>query len=268
MTKKGASSAERAAPFEARLQLLHNDHLSPSVALTCNAIDLAEDWLKAGLSARKLAREFLHMHPGVAAIENLATLLSKPGANALSGLAALRSSLQEGNRHIADRLARLIPPQACVITLSNSGTVEEALIRIAARVVYLMESRPGGEHVLMLQQLRRRFAEARIDGEVHLIEATAIGNVVPRVDCAVVGIDSISVSGAILHKVGTLPLALCCRHFGKPFYALGHSFKQVRYEFEEPGSGSGLVETRIFDSTPGALITAVITEQSASAAKA
>ena len=96
---------------------------------------------------------------------------------------------------------------------------------------------------------------------MHLIEATTIGNVVPHVDCAVVGTDSISRSGSILHKVGTLPLALCCRHFQKPFYAVGHSLKQVDHEFSNAPQGNGVLEAQIFDRTPAKLITRVVTER-------
>jgi translation initiation factor 2B subunit (eIF-2B alpha/beta/delta family) len=81
------------------------------------------------------------------------------------------------------------------------------------------------------------------------------------VDCAIVGTDSISRSGTVLHKVGTLPLALCCQYFGKPFYALGHSLKQVDHEFDELPPTNSVLETQVFDRTPPELITCIVTER-------
>jgi translation initiation factor 2B subunit (eIF-2B alpha/beta/delta family) len=115
----------------------------------------------------------------------------------------------------------------------------------------------------MAVELRRRLthSESGPAAEIHLIEAATIGNIVPRVDCAVVGSDAISRSGAVLHKVGTLPLALCCRHFEKPVYALGHSLKQVEQELDEPPPPHSVPETRVFDITPAQLVTALVTER-------
>jgi translation initiation factor 2B subunit (eIF-2B alpha/beta/delta family) len=107
-------------------------------------------------------------------------------------------------------------------------------------------------------------SESEQPAEIHLIEAATIGNIVPRVDCAVVGADAISRTGAVLHKVGTLPLALCCRHFGKPLYALGHSLKQVDHEIDEPPPPHSVPETRVFDITPAQLVTAIVTERTES----
>jgi translation initiation factor 2B subunit (eIF-2B alpha/beta/delta family) len=95
-----------------------------------------------------------------------------------------------------------------------------------------------------------------------LIPDSAIGNIVPQVDCAVIGVDTFDRTGAVVHKVGTLPLALCCRHFGKPFYAAGHSLKFTERRLEgglpEPDQE---LESQLFDCTPGELITRLVTER-------
>jgi len=141
------------------------------------------------------------------------------------------------------------------------------LVHLGTRVVYLMDSRPGGESAQMAEQLRRRLARPGQDSAVHLIEATTIGNVVPQVDCAVVGTDAISRSGAVLHKVGTLPLALCCSYFQKPFYAVGHTLKQLDHDIDELPPANGALETQIFDLTPAELITRIVTERTGSMAE-
>jgi translation initiation factor 2B subunit (eIF-2B alpha/beta/delta family) len=246
------------------LQLLRNDHTSASLTLAHQAIDLAEDWLESGLDARRLALELFTMHAGLALIANLARMLQEEDPSIpsiLESLRLLRESLREGNRRIAERLAELVAPGPTVITLSNSGTVCDALVHLETRAVYLVDSRPGGESAQMAEQLRRRLGRPGHECAVHLIEATTIGNIVPQVDCAVVGTDSISRSGAVLHKVGTLPLALCCHYFQKPFYALGHSLKQVDHDFDELPPANSVLETQVFDLTPSELITCVVTER-------
>jgi translation initiation factor 2B subunit (eIF-2B alpha/beta/delta family) len=248
--------------LEVRLELLRNDHTSPSLTLAHRAIDLAEDWLESGAHPKRLARELSGMHPGVALIANLARMLEEDDPHLTQSLRMMRGSLQEGNQLIAEKLAELVSHHPIVITLSNSATVCDALAYVGCRVAYVLESRPGGEDARMVKGLRARLSRPEQPAEVHLMEATTIGNVVPHVDCAVVGADAISRSGAVLHKVGTLPLALCCRYFHKPFYALGHSLKQVDHEFGEPPQTNGVLETQIFDCTPAELLTRVVTERS------
>jgi translation initiation factor 2B subunit (eIF-2B alpha/beta/delta family) len=264
--KQGMIATNRRSAFDVRLQLLRNDHTSPSLALAHQAIDLTEDWIEAGLHPKRLALEFHAMHPRLALVANLARMIEEEDPGILDSLRLLRASLREGNRRIAETFAKLCTPNPTIITLSNSATVCDALVHIGTRAVYVVDARPGSESPQMAAQLRRRLtpSESGPAAEVHLIEAATIGNIVPRVDCAVVGTDAISRSGAVLHKVGTLPLALCCRHFGKPLYALGHSLKQVDHELEEPPPPHSLPETRVFDVTPAQLVTALVTERTES----
>lgn len=263
MSKKARQTqpGSRESALDARLQLLRNDHSSPSLTLAHEAIDLAEDWLKAGSHPKRLARELLSMHPGLALIVNVARLLEEEDPDVVRSLDRLRESLREGKACIAARLTEQVPPHSTVITLSNSSTVCEALVYLQANGVYVVESRPVSESLQMAERLRDRLALAGQGAAVHLIEANTIGNVVPEVDCAIVGTDTISRSGAVLHKVGTLPLALCCHYFQKPFYAIGHSLKQIDQDFDELPPGNGVLEAQIFDITPRELITQIITER-------
>ena len=252
--------------FNDRLELLRTDHVSPSITLAHQAIDLAEDWLEAGSHPKRLARELSSMHPGLALISNVARMLEEENPSVLASLRMLQRSLERGNRRIAERLAELVAPNPVVITLSNSATVLDALAHLGTRVVYLVDARPGVENDRMIEQLRSGLAHPEREVQVHLIEAATIGNIVPHIDCGVVGIDSISRSGAVLHRVGTLPLALCCHYFKKPFYALGHSLKQLDHELDELPQTNSALETRVFDLTPAELITC-ITERTGNTAQ-
>ena len=90
-------SANREGALDVRLQLLRNDHTSPSLTLAHQAIDLAEEWLEAGSHPQRLARELSTMHPGLALIANIARMLEGEDPGVLRSLGLLRESLREGN---------------------------------------------------------------------------------------------------------------------------------------------------------------------------
>jgi len=203
------------------------------------------------------------MHPAIATLANVARLLEAPSAGLASRLTESRASLREGNRGIARNLQQLIPAGSRIITLSNSSTVREALFVLAPAAVYVTQSLPGGEGEAQARELRMGLRGRNAAADVEVVPDSTLANVVPLVDCALVGIDSYDRGGAILHKVGTLPLALCCRQFGKRFYAAGHSLKLSEREVHgrpDPGLSPG---EQLFDCTPRDLITAIVTENAA-----
>jgi len=229
-----------------RLEELRADSVSGAVELAVQAIDLA---LASPEDRTALAREFQFMHPAIVTVANVGRLLDQPGAD----LTGLRWSLLEGNRQIASHLAGLLRPACRVLTLSNSSTVEAALRAAAHCQVYILESLPGGEGGLLAQKLGAT-----------VVPDAVMGRQVSAMDLALVGIDAYDASGAILNKIGTLPLARCCARFGKPFYAAGHSFKRSPtatarlLAAEEAAAEPGVSR---FDRTPPELITAIFTEQ-------
>ena len=226
-----------------RVKQLRDDTTSGALDLAIAAIDVA---LAAALADwPQLARQFQSMHPAIVTVANVGRLLESKSAD----LPALRRSLTEGNSLIAAHIAPLLPPGIRVITLSHSSTVEAALKSASAAHVYVLESLPGGEGRQLAAKL-----------EATVIPDAAMGRILPTVDCALVGIDAFDRSGAIVHKVGTLPLALCCAHFRKPFYAAGHTFKLSPTDTASLLESAGPAAAN-FDRTPSHLITAIITEQ-------
>lgn len=225
-----------------RLEKLRHNAIAGAVELAVTAIDIALD---APDRWPQLAREFQSMHPAIVTVANVGRWLESKSGD----LPALRRSLLEGNGRIAAHVAALLPPGARIITLSNSSTVRSALKAASPGCVYVLESLPGGEG--------RRFAA---DLHATVVPDAAVGQIVPIIDCALVGIDAFDRAGAIVHKVGTLPLALCCAHFHTPFYAAGHSFKQCPGDTAQLLDAAGAAGSH-FDRTPPELITAIITEQ-------
>jgi len=247
-----------------QIEKLRYDRTSGALDLAIDAIELAEGWIAAGRAPAELAREIARMHPAIAAVTNVARLLESDRSDLSKRLLQAKQSLVNGNRLIGENLRALIPPKATVITLSNSTTVRDVLLALGVRSVYVLESQPGGEGKQLAEALRDGLkAGSRLASRqdpVHLVPDSAVGNIVPRVDCALVGVDTILRDGAILHKVGTLPLALCCQRFGKPFYAAGHSFKFTERESKGLPEPDEALESQLFDCTPADLITKIITE--------
>ena len=217
--------------FNPALDHLRDNRTSGAIDLALEAIDLAESWLAAGRNPPVLARELAAMQPAIATVRNVGALLLQGADDLAAALRDLRRSLAEGNRRITEKLQTLVPADAAVITLSNSSTVRDALLAVRPRSVRILESLPGGEGAEMAAALREGAGRVAGLANVAVIPDAAMGNAVPRVDYALVGIDAFDRTGAVLHKLGTLPLALCCRHYKKPFYVAGHSFKFTDREF-------------------------------------
>lgn len=239
---------------------MRENRTSGAVDLALEALDIAEDWFTARRPAVELAAALETMHPAITLLRNVAREIHAGSGDIFGRIAQLRDSLRNGNRMIASKVADFIPAKSVVITLSNSSTVRDALIAIAPRGVYVMESLPGGEGSSMADALR--FALKNKPGHkfVEMIPDDAIGRCVPLCDCALVGIDAFDGSGAIWHKIGTLPLAQLCSQFGKPFYSAGHSLKRSATELCEVPPSDSEAGVQYFDRTPAELITALITE--------
>ncbi len=278
-----------AAPWEDRLRTLRDNRTLGATNLALEAIDLAAEWIAAGRDGADLAVRLQAMHPAIATVGNVGRIVAEESGDLPVRLCELRRSIVEGNRLLTEKLRPLIAAGSTVITLSNSSTVRDALTGLRVGGVYVLQSLPGGEGAQMAEALRKGLGAS---AEIDVAPDAAMGNLVPTVDCALVGIDTYDHMGAILHKVGTLPLALCCSHFGKPFYAAGHSLKRTERtldgapERHEPAQTSGLSHrklsgkrragraqgpapaklkgsprhsTRLFDCTPAGLITELLT---------
>jgi translation initiation factor eIF-2B subunit delta len=227
-----------------RVERLRLDRASGALGLALEALDIA---LAAPSDWAELAREYQEMHPAIVTVSNVARVLDRDPSPA--ELVELRRSLAEGNPRIARHAAAVLPPHPRILTLSHSSTVAAVLEAVSPARVQVLESLPGGEG---------RTLAAQIGAEV--IPDAAMGRIVPDIDCALAGIDAYDHAGAILHKIGTLPLALCCAHFGRPLYAVGHSFKLAPVDTAALLAAAGEAGAH-FDRTPPDLITALITEQ-------
>lgn len=127
------------------------------------------------------------------------------------------------------------------ITLSRSKTVLEILKlwyeKNKKLKVVVCESRPNLEGRLMAESL----AHKGIGTE--LITDSMMGAYVPKVDAAIIGADIILQNGNIINKVGSFPLTLICKKYGKPFYVVATRSKvstsnKFKSKKENPGEVS------------------------------
>ena len=186
--------------------------------------------------------------------------------------------------------ATLLPLNARVLTHCNAGALATGgygtalgVIRSAWRegrlsMVYADETRP------YLQGARLTAWELHHDGvPVKVICDNMAASLMSqgRIDAVIVGTDRVAANGDIANKIGTLGVAVLCRHFGIPFYVAAHpstidlstpSGAQIVIEQRSPLEVTHLGDRRLvpegvgvenpsFDVTPVDLVTALITER-------
>ncbi|HXF65824.1 MAG TPA: S-methyl-5-thioribose-1-phosphate isomerase [Burkholderiales bacterium] len=194
------------------------------------------------------------------------------------------------NRALGAHGAALLPDGARVLTHCNAGALATAghgtalgVIRSAVEAgkrvsVVVGETRP------FLQGARLTAWElAQEDIPVTLITDAMSGLLMRRgeLDAVVVGADRIAANGDVANKIGTYPIAVLAQRHGLPFYvaaplstldpAAEHG-GAIPIEERDPAEVCGYGELRwapqgirarnpVFDVTPAALVTALITEK-------
>lgn len=205
-------------------------------------------------------------------------------ASALEAAHAIARESVEQCRAIGSHGAELVPHQARIVTICNTGALATVdygtafgIIRTAHEqgkdvFVYAMETRPRNQGAkLTTWELKKQGIPFK------LIADSAAGLLLRRgmVDLALAGADRVCANGDVVNKVGTYPLALLCREHGVPFYVAAPTSTL------DPGTPSGdqvTIEERAatevttfappdtpawnpaFDVTPAELVTALITE--------
>jgi ribose 1,5-bisphosphate isomerase len=156
-----------------------------------------------------------------------------------------------------------------VLTHCHSHSVVEILKQAKARGrnfrVIVTETRP------LYQGLKTARDLLKVKIPVIYGVDSAIGSFIRDATKVLVGCDAILLDGSIVNKVGTFPLALLAREFGKPFYVSGETVKvteSVKLEERDPKEvidpkklKGARVANPAFDITPAKLIEAIITER-------
>ncbi len=196
------------------------------------------------------------------------------------------------NRAIAEAGAALLPREAQVLTICNTGAIATAGVGTALGIIRAGWSQGIIRHVWACET-RPRLQGARLTAwelmreeiPFHLIADSAAASLMAqgRVSVVIAGADRIAANGDTANKIGTSMLAVAAHHYGIPFWiaAPGSTI--------DPSSPTGegfVIEERspheitefegcrlapagapaynpAFDVTPGRLISAIITESGA-----
>jgi len=143
----------------------------------------------------------------------------------IEALDILEDDRRRCNR-IAEAGAALVPNNAVVLTICNTGYLATAGIGTALGIIYRAFDQAKIKEVLvpetrpLLQGARLTMWELTSAGiPCRLLPDGAIGAILRRgVDLAIIGADRIAVNGDTANKIGSFPLALACQRFGVPLY--------------------------------------------------
>lgn len=210
-----------------------------------------------------------------------------------AALVAEAMRIHDEDRRICEQIGQhgvsLIKPGAGVLTHCNAGALATTGIGTATAPMYVAhrdgvafrvyadETRP------LLQGARLTAYELQRSGiDVTLITDGMAASLMAQglVDLVIVGADRAAANGDFANKIGTLSLAITCRHFQVPFYVACPS---STLDFDTPDGRAIVIEERgdeevtsfgaratapagikvrnpAFDVTPHALVTGFITE--------
>lgn len=156
------------------------------------------------------------------------------------------------------------------ITISNSNTIFEVLKELSRSKkkikIFISESRPKLEGRILAKKLST-FTNLKI----YLITEAMMAESLKKVDAAIIGADSILVTGDVINKIGSLQLALLCREMNKPLYVVGNKNKISRMktfsqnemppeEIWRHKSKNLIVQNFYFEKVDKNLITEIITD--------
>ena len=194
--------------------------------------------------------------------------------NLIKKIKNLSVTYQSSLERVIHNSSSIIQNNSHILTHSFSSTVFET-IKLQKQLgknlkIYITESRPNNEGLIGAQELSQLYPTTL------LIDA-GIGHILREysIDLILIGADSFTKT-ELIHKIGTLPLALTAREFRVPIYSLANSFKYyhgdafnipISIEAKPPQeiTKSELENLEIknyyFDRTPLKYLTGIITEE-------
>ncbi len=186
---------------------------------------------------------------------------------------------------IGNHGAPLIQPGNGILTHCNAGSLAVSRLGTATAPMYVQHSN-GVPFKVYADETRPLYQGARLTAweldkvgiDVTLIcdnmAATTMAS--GAIDLVIVGTDRVAHNGDVVNKIGTLNVAILCKHFGIPFYVAcpsstfdpdTQSGLLVPIEQREPREvlGDHAADVQVinpaFDITPADLVTGIITEK-------
>ena len=188
-------------------------------------------------------------------------------------------------RAIGEAGRSLIAPGSRILTHCNAGALAVSELGTATAPMYLNHA-AGVPFKVYVDETRPLLQGARLTAwelsragiDVALLCDNAAASLMAagEIDLVLVGTDRVTANGDVVNKIGTLGLAVLCRHFDIPLYVAcpSSSFDpntahgaaveiENRDESELIGPGTARVPAYnpAFDVTPAALVTALVTDR-------
>jgi translation initiation factor 2B subunit (eIF-2B alpha/beta/delta family) len=179
------------------------------------------------------------------------TRLMREGEAPSSVARTLIEELEDAAERCAQNGARLLSAHRTFLTLSNSEQLQRLFTVLGPVKVYILESRPGGEGVVLGRKLSGMGVEAKVipDLSAHLACL--------QVDCVVVGSDAVY-RNHFVNKLGTGLLARLSTMYSKPLYVLTTRWKAAtRARRKHP---INVDFTELFEDVDNSAVEAYITE--------
>lgn len=177
----------------------------------------------------------------------------------------LKEEWELANKNAVDHAVKVLKNCSKILVHSHSGTVTRTLLEIKPSTVICTESYPGFEGYEQAKSILDHGIKTQ------MVVDTAVSAVTHEIDCVLLGCDAITTEGAF-NKIGTTPLALIAREFGKPVYVVSTSHRflpKSLYAFFYHGESSEVPKkqikvekfiTPLLELIPWKLVTSVIIE--------
>ena len=261
--------------WQNKLQEITSDNINSATFITLSSISLLKEMaVNASLKDLQKALDILkNSHTMMATVYNLSIrakefLQKNPKEKLPKFCDEFEKYFIEANEKTALKAAKIIKDSFTILTYSYSSLVLKAILKAKEekkRVkVICTESRPKNEGVMLAKKLKENNIET-----VLIIDALA-SSLVKKCDLILIGADGVS-RDYLIHKAGTLPLALSAKYFNKKIYSLAPSLKFWPESFNltnEPLKNPKEVSQEdlkilnlYFDKTPKELISKFIDEK-------
>ena len=267
------------------LNEIRDDTENGAATLTNRALDVfaqfAESipetgWDETG-AFRRLVVRVHDLRPSMGAIGVMALLVydrvvSRPATRDRPLKSAVREAVSfyralmgEADARISAVAVDILGERRVIATCSYSSTLMSAFRCLSPSKIMVGDGAPLNDGVRTAEALCKR------DINVTLAPDGAIPSLAEQADVVVLGADQILLSGAVINRAGSFPLALAASHYGIPVYILCHSIKVSGIADDDATierlSADGFrypagidVDVPLFDVTPASLISGVISE--------
>ncbi len=217
---------------------------------------------------RKINKELSHFTILDNYFRELKRVLNKNDKKLLEKFIISNSNDHDKYKIIAGKFQKAIQRYKNIITISRSGTFLNVITLADTKrkiEITVLESRPENEGRLTAKELL-------IKGfKVKVITDAMMAFAVKNTDAVIVGADSILKNGNVVNKSGSLPLAILCKKYRKPFYVVATKLKFTSKRYFKPVKEKPeviwdyknrklTVENFPFEEIDKSLITSIITE--------